>query len=289
MVNSMTGFARVEDDIPLGRVAWELKSVNHRYLEAGFRLPELFRRFENDIRTTLGSHVKRGKVDVSCRFSAGDDLPYDLVVNDVMLTKLAACSSKVNRIFGADGANIDTMAVLSYPGVLTQKDQMGDDVQAMILASLSRALESLVAMRAREGAGLKTFILERLAGVDALVSTLDACLPKIMQLQRDKLKARFYELNVTLDKDRLEQEMVLLLQKADVAEELHRLLAHTKEVRAVLERTEPIGRRLDFLMQELNREANTLGSKSIDTELTRASVEMKVMIEQMREQVQNIE
>jgi uncharacterized protein (TIGR00255 family) len=285
----MTGFAREQAQAPWGALTWELKSVNHRYLEMSFRLPEMFRRFEPQIRALAQRYLNRGKLDITLKFSPGEQVPYDIVVNEALASKLAAAQKKLAKNYDAAQCVVSMTDVLNWPGVLSNEACVDDTMSEQVLSSLETALKTLSEMRSREGAGLNAFLQTRLDQVDSMVAQLAIKLPEIMDAQRTRLLTRFEELQVSLDPDRLEQEMVLLLQKADVAEELHRLEAHTKEVRSVLERDEAIGRRLDFLMQELNREANTLGSKAIDTTVSNTSIEIKVLIEQMREQVQNIE
>lgn len=289
MVSSMTGFARHVAEISIGRLTFEIKSVNQRYLDVNFRLPELFRRFEPELRQQIQSALSRGKVDVSLRFMPGEQAHYDLVVNKPLVRKLSDCIADVTECFAGNLPELQAMDILNFPGVMSNQDQLDDTVKQELLGASEHALTTLKDMRAREGARLHAMIIERLDDVEAIVARTVKIMPQLMQAQRDKLAQRIAELTVEVDGERFEQELVLLLQRADVDEELSRLEAHCAEVRGVMVRSEPIGRRLDFLMQELNREANTLGSKACDKQLTQASVELKVLIEQMREQVQNIE
>lgn len=289
MVNSMTGFARTVSELEIGRVTFEVKTVNQRYLDVNFRLPELFRRFEVDLRHALQTTLSRGKVDVSLRFVPGEQAQYDLVINRPLVAKLAQCVDTLNAEFSDYKPKLQAMDVLQFPGVMSNQDHLDDTVKAALLNAFADNLVVLKDMRGREGARLKAMIAARLIEVESIAAAVAQNMSALMQMQRDKLLQRIADLQVDVLQERFEQELVLLLQRADVDEELSRLQAHCQEVRDVLQRNEPIGRRLDFLMQELNREANTLGSKACDNSLTKASVELKVLIEQMREQVQNIE
>lgn len=289
MVMSMTGFARVSQELSWGAATWELKSVNHRYLEMSFRLPEAFRLYEAKWRQLLQQRINRGKVECSLRYLPKNETSLDLKLNTALVQQLARAGDEVRSVFAGGAAQIDVVDVLAWPGVV-QVD-MGDTDQLIEALSqpLQQAVDQLLEMRQAEGNYLHDFLLERIDEMQVLVDKVDANMPQILQRVRDKLLSRFDELKVEVDQDRFEQEVVWLMQKADVAEELHRLQSHLKEVKVVLEKKGAIGRRLDFLMQELNREANTLASKSIDLGVTNVSVDLKVLIEQMREQVQNIE
>ena len=288
MIHSMTAFARKDRQGDWGTAAWELRSVNHRYLELALRLPEPLRDLEGSVRERVRARLQRGKVDCVLRFQAGDAAAAQISVNLPLATQLAHASREVDALL-YNPAPVSAMDLLQWPGVLRVAETDLERVSAEVLSLLEVALAELVATRQREGEQLRELIRERLQAVLAEVVAVRARLPEVLSAQRERLLARLGELKAELDPMRLEQEMVLLAQRVDVAEELERLEAHVAEVRRVLEAGGAAGRRLDFLMQELNREANTLGSKSQDSETTRSAVELKVLIEQMREQIQNIE
>ncbi len=287
MVHSMTAFARSEQAGPHGTLSWEIRSVNHRYLEPHLRLPEAFRDLEGAVRDALRKGLSRGKVECTLRFAEANERTTLQVDHDRASQLIAAAESIAALI--AQPAPIDPLQVLGWPGVL-----VGDavDPQALNQSALElfhQALEQLKDGRRREGDELAKLLGERLDSILQEVATLREQVPQMLAAQRQKLIDRFAEIRAELDPQRLEQEMVLLAQKSDVAEELDRLSTHVTEVRRVLKAGGAAGRRLDFLMQELNREANTLGSKAFDPRSTQAAVNLKVLIEQMREQVQNIE
>ncbi|MDF1654716.1 MAG: YicC family protein [Coxiellaceae bacterium] len=288
MVMSMTGFARRSVEQPWGSATWELKSVNHRYLEVNFRLPEAFRLYEAKWKQCLQKQLKRGKVECVLKYMPGEQMAGELKLNNPLIEQLAAASHAVQSAFQKDNAT-NPMDVLAWPGVVQTQNANAEALVAELQQELDQAVGQLVEMRQTEGKYLQEFMQQRISEMQALVDRVEMQMPNILEQQQQKLVGRFEELAVECDKDRLEQEMVWLMQKADVAEELHRLSAHLKEVQAVLLQKGAVGRRLDFIMQELNREANTLASKSIDLGVTNASVDLKVLIEQMREQVQNIE
>ncbi|MDZ4728895.1 MAG: YicC/YloC family endoribonuclease [Xanthomonadales bacterium] len=289
MIQSMTGFASVERQLPAGRLSWEIRSVNHRYLEIGLRLPEDFRAMEPVMRELLGAQLGRGKVDVGLRFSRGDSSNEgDLVLNTALAKQILALHKELGEISGTrQETSVDTL--LRWPGMVTERPQDSESLQKDALESLSEAITGLKDARRREGEKLVSAIVDRLDNVAGLVAQVKEWLPDIREGLKNKLLARLADLPQPLDPGRLEQEVAFLVQKIDVDEELDRLDAHVSESRRVLKLDEPVGRRLDFLMQEFNRESNTLSSKSIDNRSTQASVELKVLIEQMREQVQNIE
>lgn len=288
MVMSMTGFARVSSETPWGLATWELKSVNHRYLEMGFRLPETLRLFETKWRQCIQRRLHRGKVECLLRFMPSDDANMDFKLNRALITQLAHAGEAVGDVFGQK-PSVSVMNVLAYPGVVQVDMADTDELVKALAECLDQALTQLADMRETEGQTLTAFLTERVQQMQQLVAQVEARMPEALVLMREKLDAKFADLQVECDKERFEQEVVWLMQKADVAEELHRLSAHLNEVLAVLKKPGAIGRRLDFIMQELNREANTLASKSIDLAVTNVSVDLKVLIEQMREQVQNIE
>ena len=288
MTRSMTAFARHEEQTELGSLSWEIRSVNHRYLEVSFRLEESFRPFEMAMRKLISDTLSRGKVEVALRYRAPEQTQSALQMN-VDLAKAVMENYQQLASFTDSAAPIDILRVMQWPGVIQTESLDQDALQVTVLESLKHALVDLVATREREGAALEQMIIQRCDQINDIAEQTKTRLPEILASHRQKLSDRIAELEVNLEPERLEQEMVLLAQKADVAEEIDRLQNHVNEVKHTLKRDEPIGRRLDFLMQELNREANTLGSKSIDTDTTRYSVDLKVLIEQMREQIQIIE
>ena len=285
---SMTAFARHEAVTPWGALTWELRSVNHRYLDIALRLPEELRSLEPRVRELIGARLSRGKVDGTLRFQPGEAVAGAIEMNAEQVQRLLAAADDL-RHHAQDIAQLRTIDVLRWPGVIKAAALDVESLGAAALESLSATLAELVATRHREGARLQEFMLARLQSMDEEVVKARVLLPEATRLFREKLEARLKELKQQLDPARLEQEIVLFAQKADVTEEIDRLTAHFAEIRRVFSQPGPAGRRLDFLMQELNREANTLSSKSTDTRLTNVAVELKVLIEQMREQVQNIE
>jgi uncharacterized protein (TIGR00255 family) len=287
MVHSMTAFARAERAGPQGTLSWELRSVNHRYLEPHLRLPESFRDLEGAVREALRQGLSRGKIECTLRFteeSAGKPLQ----VNRERAGQLVAAAEIVASLIQQPAA-LSPLEVLAWPGVLVADAADPQALNNDALGLFNEALDELKAGRAREGADLSRLLDERLTSIKTEVATLRNLVPQMLAAQRQKVLDRFADMKAELDPQRLEQEMVLLAQKSDVAEELDRLSTHVTEVRRVLKAGGQAGRRLDFLMQELNREANTLGSKAFDPRSTQAAVNLKVLIEQMREQVQNIE
>ena len=288
MIRSMTAFARVDLQESWGALTFELRSVNHRYLEPHFKLPENLRELEPHFREKQRKYLSRGKIETALRFQPAESEQGKIELNSELLEELNHVANQVNRVLD-NPAHISALEVMTWPGVLKGKELDLGPVKQAALNLYDQALQQLLETRKTEGSRLAPLFSERLDQVDQIVAEVKQKLPVILQAQNDNIRVKLEEAKVDLDENRLEQEMVILAQKSDVAEELDRLLAHTQEVRDVLGRKEPIGRRLDFLMQELNREANTLGSKSINTLTTQAAVELKVLIEQMREQIQNIE
>lgn len=288
MIRSMTAFARQERQGEWGSLAWELKSVNQRFLEPAFRLPEELRDLEAPLREQAGRALQRGKLDCRLRFQPAAGLSQEVSINKDLARQLAHLCREVDALF-YNPASSSSMEVLRWPGVLVMQEPRMDIVREQALALFEAALADLVEGRTREGARLKEFIEERLGAVQTWVSTVKARLPDVVNTIREKLRQRIADLKVEVDATRIEQEVALLAQRADVAEELDRLSAHVDETRDTLSKGGAVGRKLDFLMQEMHREANTLGSKSADIETTRAAMELKLLIEQMREQVQNIE
>lgn len=288
MLKSMTAFARQDASIEAGTLTWEIRSVNHRYLEPNYRLPEAFREAETQLRDLTRKYLARGKVDCALKWQpavAGKD---GVAINEDALSGLAQALEKVSSAL-ANPAPIDTVQLLQWPGLINTESTDRKQLLKEAINAYELALKTLVENREREGTQLEPLFDQRLDAIDKIVSDVRAMLPAILKKQSDNIRLHFEEASVELDATRVEQELVMLAQKSDVDEELDRLEAHVNEVRAVLKKSEPVGRRLDFLMQELNREANTLSSKSIVTDTTKAAVELKVLIEQMREQVQNVE
>ncbi len=288
MIFSMTAFARREGETPWGVLTWELRTVNHRYLEITPRLPEDFRVLESQVRERIGAALQRGKVECQLRFQSLAQQSPDFALNKELIARLVTATAEVDRLL-AQPAAVNALEILRWPGIIQAPQPDHEQMTAVAIRILDEALAELQATRAREGAKLKELILQRCEGVAAQAAAAARRLPEVRARLREKLLARLAEVKGELDPMRVEQEMVLLSQRLDVEEELDRLAAHLAEVKRVLGQNGPAGRRLDFLMQELHREANTLGAKSGDVETTRASMEMKVLIEQMREQVQNIE
>ncbi|MCL4136598.1 UNVERIFIED_CONTAM: hypothetical protein GTU68_019025 [Idotea baltica] len=284
----MTAFARQEQQTQQGDIIWEIRSVNHRYLELSLRLDERFRVLEMPIRKLFSEQLARGKVDAVLRYKTPEAQASQLDI-DQALAQSVISQSELIAGFATQAAPIDALSVLQWPGVLKAESLDQAALNASMMRSLSLALNELISTREREGAALQNMIAQRCTEIDAIAKLTRERMPALLSQHQQRLQERVAELQVSLDPERLEQEMVLLAQKSDVAEELDRLESHIVEVQSVLQREEPVGRRLDFLMQELNREANTLGSKSINTETTNHSIELKVLIEQMREQIQNIE
>jgi uncharacterized protein (TIGR00255 family) len=284
----MTAFARQQEHGEYGELTWEIRSVNHRFLETTVRLPEDLRGIEPVVRERVTARIGRGKVECNLRFKTAGSGAVQLQVNDSMVDQILAAAEKMaHRLHSSHHPSI--MDLLRWPGVMESGEQDLTPVQAAAVALLEQALDSLLETREREGDRLAGLITQRIDGMRSQVETARARMPLVIEAVRGRLRARLAEVVENLDQDRLEQEMALLAQRLDVDEEMDRLRTHLDEVSRVLEQNEPVGRRLDFLMQELNREANTLGSKSADSETTAISVEMKVLIEQMREQIQNIE
>jgi uncharacterized protein (TIGR00255 family) len=287
MIASMTGFARRELAGSWGTLTCELRSVNHRYLEPGFRLPEEIRPLESDLRQLLGKNFKRGKIDCTMHLRGAQAGERELRIDTAALGRVAEAIRRV--LVELPRASVDAVEVLGWPGVV---ETASPDSEALLGAGrtlFQQTLDDLGAMRLREGKRLGELIEQRCAGLVTLVAQVRGRLPEIQARVRTRLHERVAELLASVDRDRIEQELVMQLQRLDVAEELDRLTGHIEETRRVMAGSEAAGRRLDFLMQELNREANTLASKSQDLDTTRITVDMKVLIEQMREQVQNVE
>ncbi len=288
MIASMTGFARREASGEWGTLVCELRSVNHRFLEAGFRLPDELRSAEGELRARLAQKVRRGKVDCTMSYRRPSGVSGTFEVDARALERLLHAAQTVSRSLHGP-ATLNVLDVLRWPGVLREDLGGGEPLLAAAGALFASTLEDLAAARAREGQRLRELLEQRCGALEGLIAAVRARLPEVQARARARLAERLAELTAAVDHERVEQERALLLQRLDIDEELERLGGHVAEVRRVIGSGEPAGRRLDFLMQELNREANTLSSKSQDLETTRAAVDMKVVIEQMREQVQNAE
>ncbi|WP_449288311.1 YicC/YloC family endoribonuclease [Marinobacter salarius] len=288
MIRSMTAFARQDTQEDWGTLTCEIRTVNHRYLEPSFRLPEALREMENSFREQLRKQLRRGKVDVAIRLQANESATQGFEIDEDVANAVNEAANHINRMLD-NPAHISALDILRWPGVLASSEQDFGPARKAAGELFERTVSELVAVREREGERLRPLFEDRLAIMGERVTEVRERMPELIRAQEEHLKTRFEQAKVELDPDRVAQEMVMLAQKSDVAEELDRLEAHITEVSDTLQSDDAIGRRLDFLMQELNREANTLSSKSIDARVTRAAVDLKVLIEQMREQVQNIE
>ena len=288
MLRSMTAFARIESQHDLCAVQWEIRSVNHRYLDVSLRLPEDLRRLDPKVRERIGAHLKRGKVDCTLRVLTNPAQAGGLSVDGDLAARIAGAAQSVANLLPSP-APVNPVDILRWPGVVQAPAPDPERIERIVLDALDRALSDLAGMREREGARIDAMIRERLDDLEVETRRVREVLPVVVQAFGDRMRTRLAELGPALDEGRIEQELTLIAQRMDVAEELDRLEAHVAEIRATIEKPGPAGRRLDFLMQELNREANTLGSKSAAVTTSRASVDLKVLIEQMREQIQNVE
>jgi len=288
MLRSMTGFARAERTTAAGLLAWEIRGVNHRYLEVSLRLPEELRAFEAGFRRAIGGAARRGKVDAALWLRPGSALSRDLLVDESLLDRLIEGAQAVQRRLG-DAGRIDAVDLLRWPGVVREPERDPGPLAQSAEALLGEALAAFVASRAAEGERIAGMLRARAGAVRRIADSVAARLPDVQSRIRAKLKERLAALGAEGNPERLDQEIAILVQKMDVAEELDRLGSHVAELEATLAADDAVGRKLDFLMQEFNREANTLSSKSQDIETTRSAMELKVLIEQMREQVQNVE
>lgn len=287
MISSMTGFARQTFDDRWGSITWEIRAVNHRYLDISIRLPEALRHQENMIREMVQQKLKRGKLEVTLKFNPGELMSYNFKINQGMLTQLAKVHSDIIQIFPKIQTNF--IDLLNWQGLISIKEIDMQDISKNAQQLLQTTLDDLLKSRSREGERLKIFIQKRLQLMQHQIDFILQKIPRAIELDRKRILDRFEKLQIELEPERLEQEMLWLMQKIDIAEEVSRLQAHIQEVERVVNQGGVVGRRLDFLMQELNREANTIASKSIDAQITKATIELKVLIEQIREQVQNIE
>lgn len=288
MIQSMTAFARTQSQGTWGSAVCELRSINHRYLELFVRVPDNLHSLEASMRECIREQIKRGKIECYLRYLPSEAHGSDIIINNHLAEQLCKANEKIAK-FLKQPAPVDTMEILRWPGILQIAELDLEMIEDEIIKLLNHALQDLIVARQREGEELKQLFLQRLESMKEEIKKVRLRLPTVLTEQRERLSARFKDAKVELDSNRLEQEMVLFAQKIDVSEELDRIDAHISEVRRILKHGGVVGRRLDFLMQELNREANTLGSKSADGDTTRASVELKVLIEQIREQVQNVE
>ena len=287
MIYSMTAFAHLEIKKEWGNAVWEIRSVNQRFLETYFRLPEAFRHLEMGLRERLRNSLTRGKVECSLRVELAQASNNKIALNNDYAEQVIASLKTLQSIAGEGEINL--VDVLRYPGVVDAQSQDLDQIAQDLLTGFEQILADFIAMRGREGANLQAIIQQRLDSIAEIAQSVQNQMPEVLQWQKDRLQQRFEELNLQLDPQRLEQEMVLTAQRVDVAEELDRLQLHVKETSSILKKGGAVGRKLDFMMQELNRESNTLASKSINADITNSAVELKVLIEQMREQIQNLE
>ncbi|EGQ8114629.1 YicC family protein [Vibrio parahaemolyticus] len=288
MIYSMTAYARKEVKGDWGSAVWEIRSVNQRYLETYFRMPEQFRALEPVLRERFRKRLARGKVECNLRFEANPAAKAELSINEALATQVIKAAEQVMHMTG-ELSRINPFQVMQWPGVMETPEQNMDEVNKELLAAFDEAISEFIEARGREGDNMKALIEQRLDAITAEVVKVRARMPEILEWQRERLFSKFEDAKIELDASRVEQELILLAQKSDVAEELDRLDSHVKETTNILKKGGAVGRRLDFMMQEFNRESNTLASKSISTDITASGVELKVLIEQMREQIQNIE
>ena len=288
----MTGFARRELQAPWGTLSCEIRSVNHRYLEPIIRLPESLRALEVTVRDQCRKQLQRGKVEVNIQLNVNAASPDTLALNQTLIEQLTQAANTVTQAAADQNtqvAPIDPLRLLQWPGVIEQQNIDNDVIEVSAKTLLADTLALLIEHRAREGVELQGLIEQRLVAISEYVDNVRQQMPEILQAQHAKLQQRLQDLQLEVEPERLAQEVAILANKVDVEEELDRLSTHIGEVRHILSQKGAIGRRLDFMMQELNREANTLSSKAIHTDTTNAAVSLKVLIEQMREQIQNIE
>jgi len=288
MILSMTGFAAAAAELPGASLSVELRSVNHRFLDVSLRLPDELRAIETAVRETLSGALRRGKVECRVALNRGQASAAGLAVDDAQVRKLAAAASEIARIV-PDAAPLTVNEVLRWPGVLAEPTVEPAQLAARTLGLVEEALQELSAARRREGAKTAAVLEQCCVGIEAQVARVVPRVPAVHAAYNEKLAARLREAGLDPNEDRLKQELAVFATRVDVAEELARLRAHVSEVRRVIAAGGSAGKRLDFLAQELHREANTLGSKSVDAEVSQAALELKVLIEQMREQVQNVE
>ena len=287
MIRSMTAYAQTESTSELGLLSCEMRSVNHRYLELSLRVPEELRALENYLRERISQKISRGKIDLSIRFKPTQQQSAEPQINQQVLQSYAKLNLDLNTKF--PGMRSSFTELLKLPGVMQDQVSSTDQLATMAKQQLESTLDEFIQARGREGGKLAQVMMDRLQSIEQIVQQIRAYLPEIRSVLKARMEAKLADLKLPLDPGRLEQEVVLNLQKMDVDEELDRLTSHISEARRILSLPEAVGRRLDFMLQEFNREANTLGSKSVDQKTSKASVELKVLIEQIREQVQNLE
>ena len=287
MIHSMTAFSRVEVKGDWGNAVWEIRSVNQRFLETYFRLPEQFRGIEPVLRERFRKQLNRGKVECNLRFNPNPAAKSKITLNSTLAKELVSHANTISALAG--NSSFNPVEIMRWPGVMEAEEADMDSIQVEMLAGFDQALNDFIEARISEGENLKTLIDQRLDAIVAESEKVTAHMPTVIAWQRKRITDKFIDANIELDSARVEQELVLLAQKTDVEEELDRLHSHVKETKSILKKGGAQGRRLDFMMQEFNREANTLGSKSINTDITASAVELKVLIEQMREQIANIE
>ncbi|WP_150142261.1 YicC/YloC family endoribonuclease [Candidatus Enterovibrio escicola] len=287
MIYSMTAYSRQGIKNTWGSAIWEIHSVNHRYLETCIRMPEQFRGLEPILRERLRQRLSRGKVECSLRFEANSSSNTQLCINEELAKKVIHAAKWIKKLSGE--GNIEPFQVLQWPGVMEDIGQNRDSINKELIENFDETVVNLIAARAREGNNMRILIEQRLMAINVEVIKIRTKIPEILNWQRQRLIQKLEEVKLKLDAHRIEQEMILMAQKTDVAEELERLDSHVSETKRILAQGGACGRRLDFMMQELNRESNTLASKSISTEVTTSGIELKVLIEQIREQIQNIE
>ncbi|GHA43763.1 YicC/YloC family endoribonuclease [Photobacterium aphoticum] len=288
MIHSMTAYARREVKADWGTAIWEIRSVNQRYLETYLRMPEQFRGLEPVLRERFRQRLARGKVECNLRFEANPAANAALNINQTLASQVIKAAEQIMALTG-EQSRINPFQIMQWPGVMEASEQDLDAINKDLLDGFDATIEDFLAARASEGANMKDLIVQRLDAISEEAAKVRAHMPEVMAWQRERLLSRFEEAKIELDATRVEQELIMLAQKSDVAEELDRLDSHVKETHKIMKKGGACGRRLDFMMQEFNRESNTLASKSINTDITASAVELKVLIEQMREQIQNIE
>ena len=288
MIHSMTAYGRVENSEGQNSISCEIRSVNHRYSEISIRLPEELRPLEQKIRDHISGKIKRGKIECNIRIEKHNAYDESLSINQDLLKNIIEAAKRINSDLSTS-APLDSLDLLRWPGVLEKSTLDVEEIGKLLFPLVKEAIDIVIDTRQREGEKIKKMLTDRCTKIKEIISNVKKQIPDILKNYRKKLTQRVQEISDELDNDRLEQELLFLSQKADIEEEIDRLGAHVDEVVRVIDRKEPIGRRLDFLMQEMNRESNTLGSKSNHIYTSNASVELKVLIEQMREQIQNIE
>ncbi|WP_261816211.1 YicC/YloC family endoribonuclease [Vibrio gallicus] len=288
MIYSMTAYARKEVKGDWGNAVWEIRSVNQRYLETYFRMPEQFRALEPILRERFRKRFARGKVECHLRFEANPNSKGELTINEDLAKQVINAANRIMELTG-ETSRVNPFQVMQWQGVMEAPEQDMDSINKDLLVGFEEAISDFIDARASEGENMKALIVQRLNTITEEVVKVRARMPEILQWQRDRLINKFADASIELESSRVEQELILLAQKSDVAEELDRLDSHVKETNNILKKGGAVGRRLDFMMQEFNRESNTLASKSISTDITASGVELKVLIEQMREQIQNIE